>query len=301
MLQSQRLRAEIALVILTIIWGLTFPVTRIVVAEMNSFALVFFRSLLATTVLLPFVFIKKEDRKDCFKFLPIGFLLGFLVYLSYLFQSFGLETITSARSAFLTNLTIIFVPLLSPLFQRQYPNYKDFISMFIAFVGMIFLTSPFDGSGLGAGDLWTITCAITFSIHIHVLQKIVKTFEKSKIFAFLEIMVMCLFAATFLPFAQNKGNVHFLPTSLESFAALFYLGAISMVATTMLQAKYQYKTTPERASLIYILEPLFAILFGYVILNESMTSKAMFGGSLIILAVVWVYFFQLGKNLLKSN
>ncbi len=300
MIQSQRFRAEIALVILTIIWGLTFPVTRIVVAEMSSFALVFFRSLLATMVLLPFVFLKKEDRKDCFKFLPVGFLLGFLVYLSYLFQSFGLETITSARSAFLTNLTIIFVPLLSPFFQRYFPNFKDFISMFIAFIGMIFLTSPFDGSGLGSGDIWTIACAITFSIHIHTLQKIVKTYAKSKIFAFLEIMVMCIFAATFLPFAQNKGS-NLLPTSLDGFAALLYLGAISMVATTLLQAKYQCKTTPERASLIYILEPLFAILFGYVILNESMTPKAMFGGALIILAVVWVYFFQLGKNLLKSN
>ena len=61
---SQRFRAEIALVLLTVIWGLTFPITRVVIAEMSSFALVFFRSLLAVFVLLPFVFLKKEDRKD---------------------------------------------------------------------------------------------------------------------------------------------------------------------------------------------------------------------------------------------
>lgn len=300
MLHSERFRAEIALVVLTIIWGLTFPVTRIVVAEMNSFSLVFFRSLLATMVLIPFVLMKKEDRKDCLKFLPLGALLGFLVYLSYLFQSFGLETITSARSAFLTNLTIIFVPLFSPVFQKLYPNFKDFISMGLAFIGMILLTSPFDGTGLGKGDLWTILCAVTFSIHIHVLQIIVKANSRSKIFAFLEIMIMCVFAATFIPLNYSK-NMQLLPTSLEAYTALIYLGAISMVSTTLLQARFQCKTTPERASLIYILEPLFAILFGYMLLKESMTSKAMLGGFLIIFAVVWVYFLQIGKKLIKSN
>ncbi|WGL58506.1 DMT family transporter [Pigmentibacter sp. JX0631] len=300
MFQSERFRAEIALVLLTIIWGLTFPVTRIVVAEMDSFALVFFRSLLASLVLLPFVFLKKEDRKACLKFLPLGAILGFLVYLSYLFQSFGLETITSARSAFLTNLTIIFVPLMSPIFQRQYPNFKDYISMTFAFVGMILLTSPFDGSGIGTGDIWTILCAVTFSMHIHTLQKIVKKNGKGKIFAFLEIMIMCIFAATFIPINYHK-NMHILPSSMEAFAALFYLGAISMVGTTLLQANYQCKTTPERASLIYILEPLFAILFGYMLLKESMTTKALFGGFLIIFAVIWVYFLQIGKKLIKNN
>ncbi|WP_397599553.1 DMT family transporter [Silvanigrella sp.] len=296
---SQRFRAEIALVLLTVIWGLTFPITRVVIAEMSSFALVFFRSLLAVFVLLPFVFLKKEDRKDCLKYLPLGIVLGVLIYFSHLFQVFGLETIHSGRSAFLTNLTIVFVPLLSPIFQKLIPSIKDVVSMVIALVGMFFLTSPLDGEGLSKGDFWTILCAITFSIHIHVLQIFIKKYEKSKIFAFLEILFMCILATTFLPFAEKSS--HLLPTSLGAYIALFYLGAISMVGTTVLQAKYQCKTTPERASLIYILEPVFAIFFGYVILSESMTSKSLFGGFLIIFAVVWVYFFQLGKNLIKTN
>lgn len=299
MLTSQRFRAEIALVLLTVIWGLTFPITRIVIAEMSAFALVFFRALLATLVLLPFVFLKKEDRKNCLKYLPLGFILGFLVYFSHLFQTFGLETIHSGRSAFLTNLTIVFVPLLSPVFQKQIPTLKDAISMVIALIGMIFLTSPFSGEGLSKGDFWTILCAVTFSIHIHFLQILVKKYDKSKIFAFLEILIMGILAASMLPFSGNTSGI--LPTSLSAYVALFYLGAISMVGTTVLQAKYQCKTTPERASLIYILEPVFAIFFGYVILSESMTSKSLFGGFLIIFAVVWVYFFQIGKNLIKTN
>lgn len=296
---SQRFRAEIALGLLTVIWGLTFPVTRIVISEMSSFALVFFRALLAILVLLPFVFLKKEDRKDCLKLLPFGILLGVLVYFSHLFQAFGLETIHSGRSAFLTNLTIVFVPLLSPIFQKIMPTSKDIISIIIALIGMVFLTSPFSGEGLSVGDFWTILCAVTFSVHIHLIQIFVKKYNKSKIFAFLEILFMGILAMSMLPFSHSNEN--FLPTSLNAYVALFYLGAISMVGTTLLQARYQCKTTPERASLIYILEPVFAIFFGYVILHESMTSRALFGGFLIIFAVVWVYFFQLGKNLIKMN
>ena len=296
---SQRFRAELALVLLALIWGLTFPVTRIVVAEMSSFSLVFFRTLLATLILLPFVFLKKEDRKLFLKFLPFGVILGLLGYFSYLFQTFGLETISSGRSAFLTNLTIVFVPLLSPIFQKMLPTKNDVISIIFALIGLVLLTSPFEEGGLSIGDFWTILCAVTFSMHIHMIQIFVKKYRNGKIFAFLEIMFMCIFAATLLPF--SSANSDFLPTSLKAYGALFYLGAISMVGTTLLQANFQCKTTPERASLIYILEPVFAIFFGYVILHESMTSKALFGGFLMIFAVVWVYFFQLGKNLIKTN
>lgn len=296
---SERFRAETALVFLALIWGLTFPVTRIVIAETSSFVLVFIRALLATLILLPFIFLKKEDRNICLKLLPFGVILGLLGYFSYLFQTFGLETISSGRSAFLTNLTIVFVPLLSPIFQKMLPTKKDVISIIIALIGLVLLTSPFEEEGLSVGDFWTILCAVTFSMHIHMIQIFVKKYRNGKIFAFLEIMFMCIFAATLLPFSQS--NAAFLPTSLKAYVALFYLGALSMVGTTLLQANFQCKTTPERASLIYILEPVFAIFFGYVILHESMTSKALFGGFLMIFAVVWVYFFQIGKNLIKTN
>ena len=179
------------------------------------------------------------------------------------------------------------------------PSIKDFISICFALVGMVLLTNPFSGEGLSKGDFWTILCAITFSLHIHLLQIFVKKHSNSKVIAFLEILFMSIFAASLLPFTKSAGNI--LPTSFNAYIALFYLGAISMVGTTLIQARFQCKTTPERASLIYILEPVFAIFFGYVILNESMTSRALLGGILIILAVTWVYLFQIGKKLIKIN
>lgn len=293
---SKKITAELALVLVTLIWGLTFPITRIVISEMSSFSLIFFRSILATIVIVPFIFLNNEDRKSCLKLLPFGFLLGLIVYLSILFQTFGLETINSARSAFLTNLTIIFVPLLSPLFQKTSPTKKDLISIMIALIGMLIMTDPFRNKGLSVGDLWTILCAFTFSIHIHLIQLFVIKFNKSKVFSFLEVFFMSIFALTFLPVS----GVNLFPKSFNVYLALFYLGAISTVGTTMLQAHFQCKTTPERASIIYILEPIFAMFFGFVILNESMSFKSLIGGLLVIFSVVWIYLFHFGKNLRKT-
>ena len=78
--------------------------------------------------------------------------------------------------------------------------------------------------------------------------------------------------------------------------ALIYLGVIAMVLTTWLQTRYQGYTTPERAAVIYIVEPVFACIFGYILLNETMTIANLIGGLLIIIAVFWNYIIKFIKS-----
>jgi drug/metabolite transporter (DMT)-like permease len=215
-------------------------------------------------------------------------LLGFLLYLCYLFQTFGLETIPAGKSAFLTNLTIIFVPLTSVLFQRSTPVLSDIISSCIALTGFYFLTDPFYGEGLSKGELWTILSAFCFSFYIQYLQIFIEKKGHAKIFSFLQIFFMTFFASICLLFLPSGS--FFFPINFLNIFSLFYLGAIAMVATLLLQSFYQYKTTPERATVIYLLEPVFAIFFGYLILNEKMSPRGFLGAFLMIFAVIWVYF-----------
>lgn len=293
---TQRTRAEGALVLATFLWGLTFPFIRISLTELSPLMLLLLRACMAALVFLPFVLLVKKNRSQLPKLIPVGAILGSLYFCSYLSQTIGLQTITSARSAFLTNLSVVFVPLLSPLFRRGMPNRNDLISCLIALVGMFLLTNPTGEGGFARGDLWTLVCAFCFTLQIHVLQIAMGKFHNETLFSFLQVVFISCFSLFFIPVT---GAAFTLPQNMHVIGAVFYLGAIGMVCTTWLQTRYQYLTTPERASVIYILEPVFAGVFAFFLLNEHMSFRAMLGGAVIIFSVLYVYFVKMVRNLLK--
>lgn len=294
---KRRTKAEIALICAAVMWGLTFPFIRIVIKEITPLQLVFFRGLFAALIFLPFVLLSRVNRDYFFKTLPIGALLGILYFTSYYTQSIGLQTIPSGRSAFITNLSVIFVPFLSPFFRRGWPSRNDAISCMIAMVGIYFLTNPFRHAGLKPGDFYTIITAISFSFQIHILQWAVEKNPFPTLYAFWQVAFIGLFSGILLPFSKMEHS--YLSMSPLAILSLIYLILVGMVLTTWLQSRYQSDTTPERATVIYIIEPIFACFFGYLILNESMSMRNLFGGFLIIVAVLWTYilkFFIQEKN-----
>jgi drug/metabolite transporter (DMT)-like permease len=292
-----RTKAEIALILATFFWGLTFPFIKIVVQEISPSSLVFLRGLIATLIFAPFIILLKNNRDNIIKLIPIGFVLGFLYYVSYLSQAIGLQTITSGRSAFITNLSVIFVPLLSPLFGRGLPTKNDLISCIIAIFGIYFLTNPFSKSGLAPGDFWTLLTAVGFSFQIHILQWAMDRNAYPTVYAFLQVAFISAFSLLFLPYGNLR--THLFPTSTAAIFAITYLGVFAMVLTTWIQTRFQNQTTPERASVIYIIEPVFACFFGFLILNEKMSFQNFLGGSLIIIAVMWTYVYSLIQKILR--
>lgn len=292
---SSRMKAELALMIATLVWGLTFPFIRIVLSDLTPAMIVFFRGGVSSLILAVFVFSNPQHRRILFKLIPIGFCLGVLYYVSYFFQSIGLQTISSGRSAFLTNLTVVFVPLLSPLFKTGKLSKQDVISCAIALIGMFLLTNPLGQQGFATGDLWSILCAFSFAVQIQFLHVAMWRYPHASLpIAFLQLLFLTLCASFFLPFTQTKNLFHM---SVMSLVALGYLSVVAMVITTWIQTKYQHQTTPERASIIYILEPAFASLFGFLLLGETMTTVALIGGVLMILSVLWPY----GLKILKRT
>lgn len=294
---TQRARAEGGLVLATFLWGLTFPFIRISLTELSPLMLLWLRACMAALVFLPFVLAVKKNRVQLPSLIPVGAILGSLYFCSYLSQTVGLQTITSARSAFLTNLSVVFVPLFSPLFRRGMPNRNDLISCLIALIGMFLLTNPTSEGGFAQGDLWTLVCAFCFTLQIHVLQIAMQRFHNETLFSFLQMVFIFLLCLLFIPLS---GTSFVLPKNMHVVGSVFYLGAIGMVCCTWLQTRYQYLTTPERASIIYILEPVFAGVFAFFLLNEHMSLRSILGGAVIIFSVLYVYFIKIMRKLLKT-
>src|SRR5580704_10527878 len=161
-----RVRAELALAGITIIWGTTFVIVKSALADVSTFVFLALRFSLAAIVLA--IIYRKAVRRAA---LGPGLLAGGLLFTAYVFQTLGLALTTPSKSAFLTGLSIPLVPLASSLVYRNKPRLVEAVGILVATFGMILMTFPGVATmpfAISRGDLLSFLCAVTFALHIVV-------------------------------------------------------------------------------------------------------------------------------------
>lgn len=270
-------KANLYLVLATLMWGITFPVTRSALAEIDPFVFVSLRFIIASLVLLPLVWslLYKTTRQ----MLAGSFIIGILNAVAYLCQTVGLETVNSARAAFITGSSVIFVPFIAVLFKLNKPSALDFICALLGFMGLYVLTG-FSHFQVSTGDLWIFVAAISFSFQITYLQRLTQAIQDYKLLAFYQLFFT-------VPFVSLLAKGH-------NFSAIFQANVLlgilfcAIFATSFayyLQNKYQKFTSAPKAALIFALEPVFASLFGFLINGELLSTLTICGGLLILVSL----------------
>ncbi len=112
-------RADLAMLLVTLFWGLTFPLIRSAVSTLEPLVFVGFRFSLALLVFLPLVLFNAKARSGLRAAAVPGLILGALAGGGYITQTLGLTTVGAGRAAFITGLSVILVPLLSPVFRAR--------------------------------------------------------------------------------------------------------------------------------------------------------------------------------------
>ena len=274
-------RAELALLLVAVFWGLTFPAIRSAVATVPPLDFVAWRFSLATLVFLPLVLARPAARRDLLRAAPLGLVLGFIAWISYITQTIGLQTVSAGRGAFITGLNVVFVPLFAPLFRQGRPGRLDLITTGLAVLGLLVMTRP-DLDGLAAGDLWVLVCAVAYALYIHALQRGSGRVDPGAL-AFTQVAGVGLFALVVLPLGEPAPF-----PSWEAWVAIAFCGVFATVATFWLQTRFQGDTTPTRAALIFTSEPVFAAFFAWLLIGETLGLRELAGAAMILGAVLIV-------------
>ena len=98
-----------------------------------------------------------------------GAFAGLALFSGYFFQTAGLRYTSAPKSAFITSLSVVTVPLLAALVYRSVPRAAEGIGVVLATAGLALLTLPESGLGVGLGDLLTVVCALSFAAHIVIV------------------------------------------------------------------------------------------------------------------------------------
>jgi len=278
----QRRFAEFMLVTVTLFWGATFPIVKEAIAILPVMAFLWIRFALAA-VLLGFIAGKGGfatlDKKGWQK----GILLGTLLFLSYLFQTFGLESTSSTNAGFLTGLNVVWVPLLAgPLLKKSAATGAK-IGVAIALSGLVLLTwhSPWV---LNSGDILVLSCSLFVALHILGLDQFTAGYD-ARALTFVQIATMAALAGVGSLLFEPRSWPSEWPASLVS--AFLITAVLATAYAFWAMTRFQRLTTPTRAALIYTLEPVWAAIFSVWLLDEKLSSTAWTGGCLIVAGMVF--------------
>ena len=276
--------SEGALVLTTLLWGLTFVVIKLSLSDVSPLLFVSLRFTLAAVILVPFVFsILKGSTKEA---LIGGLMLGILNFAGFATQTIGLKYTSATKSGFITGTFVIFTPILQLIFEKKPPRKENIFGIFLVLLGLALLsskgTSIFDifseiGQNFNIGDFFTLICAIIFAAYIVYLDLISHKIDY-KFLVLSQIFVTGILGWLFTYVLSITGleKISFNFNGTVIFAVIYTAIAATIIAIT-LQTKFQRFVTPTKAAIIFSLEPIFATLFAYFIINERLSSFGFIG------------------------
>jgi len=267
------------LLFVTLCWGVTFPLVENAVKEVDPTVFVCARFLLAAIILTPFILFTFK-RKNNHGVLQASVILGVLNFIAYVCQTFGMQTASAAQGAFITGICVIIVPFLLPFFKLGKPRRLDIICSIVCLIGLLLLT----GGGISVankGVWWLLSCAFFYALAIVYLQKATQRIQNLNLLAFLQILLVGIFASFF-----TLGKSYSTVFHQQVLIGILFCATFATSIAFVLQTKYQHYTTASRAVMIFCLEPVFGSLFGYLINNEKLSYLSLLGGTLILLSIV---------------
>lgn len=286
-MKSNHLHSNLLLLLAAIIWGFAFVAQKAGMEHIGPFTFNGIRFLLGGLSLLPLLFLPSnrttntENGKSAWfsNLLVAGVLAGLVLFIAASLQQVGMVYTTAGKAGFITGLYVILVPVLA-IFARQKTNINIWIGALIAVVGL-YLLSVNDNFTIQTGDVLVLACALFFALHIMVIGRFSRTESiiRLSILQFFTCSVLSLGVAFATEEIELSGIV-------AAAIPILYGGIFSVGIAYTLQVAGQKHAHPASASIILSLESLFAVMGGWLILNEQMSGRSLAGCALMLLGMV---------------
>ncbi len=281
---KKQLSGVIALSGATVIWGSAFIAQSVGMDKIGPFTFQAVRCFLAVVFLFPASALFSKGKPFWKSWADpalwrSGVICGLALFAASSLQQIGLVYTDAGKAGFLTAMYIVFVPFLG-LFLGQKPGRNALLSLIPAIVGL-YLLSCTSVSGINKGDVLLLLCAVAFSVQILLIDRHCAGLDGLK----LNCIQALVAAVLSVPWALLTETVD-ASRIASCWLPLGYAGVLSMGVAYTLQIVGQKRVAPSAAALLMSLESVFAALFGWLLLHETMTGAEKLGCVLVFAAVV---------------
>ncbi len=287
--KKQMLLADLSLLLVAMIWGTGFVVTKGTLSGIGPMYMVAWRFLLGTFIVgaIAFKKLKTITKKDIIG----GSIVGVILFFGFITQTIGMKYTTVGKSAFLTGTNVVMVPFLVAFLYKKWPDKFAIAGAVLCFIGVSLLSVGANSAGLvsyelfhfNLGDIWTLVCALGFAMHItsngifaHKMDPMVLTFIQFVVTTILGFITAFMFEG--MPVMPSRSTM----------MGIIYLGMFSTCAAFMIQTMAQRYTTTTHTAIILSLESLFGTILGIIVFSEPFTKVMAIGCLFIIISIITV-------------
>lgn len=268
------LRADFALFGITAIWGFTFPAVQLALRDVEPLVFLSARFALATVALLA-LFRGRAVRLGA-RGMAAAFVLALCLAPGSVLQTYGLTITTASKSAFITALYVVIVPLIAAVGERVRLRVSSIFAALLAAAGVYLLTSP-TVSHINLGDWLTLGCAFAFALHILVMEAAAPRHDPVALNFWQIVFTTALCTLAMVPIARPA-----LPLTFWTITALLVTGLLATALAFGVQTWAQRETSATHAAIAFTGEPVFAALFAGVIQGAWLGKSGLIGAAMIV-------------------
>lgn len=273
-----RLLATAALVSVTAVWGSTFFLIHSLVETIPSSDFLAVRFAIAALALVPLAW--RKVRAMPVRLLRLGVWLGLLYGGAQILQTVGLTMLSASVSGFVTGTYVVLTPVFGLLLFRDRVGPLTWVAVLLATAGLAVLSLR--GTIVGAGTLVTLASAVLYAMHIATLGQIRRPEHALGLSAVQTLVIAVVTLVAALP-----GGI-VLPSGAGQWWSVVYMALIAGVLALVSQTWAQSHMSATRAAIIMTLEPVFATLFAVLFGGDSLTTRMLLGGVLVLAAMYLV-------------
>lgn len=273
-----RLVAAAALLLTTFFWGVTFTIVKDAVSRVDVFVFLAQRFVIATSIMLPLAALK--GGKPTALALLHGSLMGLFLFGAYAFQTVALTYTSASNTAFLTGLNVVLVPLLGGLMFRHKVHRHVIWGIVLAVVGLYFLCT--DGTwSFNRGDVLAAICAVSVTLHLLLTGEYA---GKSDIWwlTATQFGVVGLLS-TAACWGRGLSITMWYPSIATT---LFICVFFATIFAFLVQTSMQRWISPAHTALIFCTEPVFAAMYAWWAIGESLGTVGFAGAAMILAGMV---------------
>ena len=290
---KKSMKADLALILVTIFWGAGFPATKIALQTMTPFYHIGIRFAVAS-LLLSLLFYRKLRSLNKSLIKP-ALILSSLLFATYAFQTVGIQYTTASKSGFFSGLAVLIVPIFSIFYLKTKLELKTIIIVATATLGLFLLSYTGSDFNFNIGDFLTILCSICYAWQLLFTGTYVQKHDAT-LLAIVQLFFVSLYGMAFAVILEPiPANM-----SVPSFWSLMFSAVFCTAFAFWMQTTAQKFTAASHIALIFTMEPVFGALTSFLLLNEMLGARGIIGGILIVSAMI-ISEFQWAKSQSTSS
>ena len=277
------------LTLAAVFWGGTFIAGRQLAPLIDPHAAAFLRFVLASSVLLVWLYWQLGSFPMISRRQLVGVLLlggtGILAYNLFFFS--GLQTVEAGRAALIIALNPVMIAIASAVFFREGLSPRQVLGAVLSVCGAVFVIGRGDlpsllSGGIGSGEWLLLGCVVSWVIYTLIGKRVLYRLSPLVAVSYSSLAGTFMLGAVF---AWRGGTTTTPLSDATVWVGIVYLALFGTVLAFVWFYKGVHALGATRASQFINLVPVSGVCLAVLLLDEPVTAPLLVGGMLVIVGL----------------